>query len=217
MLHARMVRPKTFGSTLVSVGELDKKAYPTSQVFVKGNFVAVLSPNEWEAIGAAAQVASKTKWSDWSGLPGSGNIYKALRSADYTATTPVTGAKAGNVATGLAGAAKTYSATYLRPYLKHGPIGPSTAVADVQKDGTAVVFAHTQYPQHLRKMLANTLQTTPDKVIVKFLDGAGHYGRSNPGPDGAEADAAILSQALGVPVRVQWMRAEEMAWSVSTF
>src|SRR5581483_3935904 len=90
-------------------------------------------------------------------------------------------------------------------------------VADVQKDGTAVVFAHTQYPQHLRKMLANTLQTTPDKVIVKFLDGAGHYGRSNPGPDGAEADAAILSQALGVPVRVQWMRAEEMAWSVSTF
>lgn len=217
MLHARMVRPKTFGSTLVSVGALDKKSYPTSQLFVKGNFVAVLSPNEWEAIGAAAQVASKTKWSDWSGLPGSGNVYNALRAADYTAATQVTGANTGNPGSALATAAKRMSATYLRPYLKHGPIGPSTAVADVKSDGTTVVFAHTQYPQHLRKMLANVLQTTPDNVVVKILYGAGHYGRSNPGPDGAEADAAILSQALGRPVRVQWMRAEEMAWSVSTF
>ena len=47
---------------------------------VKGNLVAVLSPNEWEAIGAAAAIAGTTKWSDWQGLPGSGNLYKALRS-----------------------------------------------------------------------------------------------------------------------------------------
>jgi len=52
---------------------------------------------------------------------------------------------------------------------------------------------------------------------VRVLDGSGHYGRSNPGPDGAEADAAILSQALGVPVKVQWMRQEDMNWSTSTF
>src|SRR6185437_9073596 len=57
----------------------------------------------------------------------------------------------------------------------------------------------------------------PDNVVVKVVYGSGHYGRSNPGPDGAESDAAILSQALGRPVRVQWMRSEEMAWSVSTF
>jgi CO/xanthine dehydrogenase Mo-binding subunit len=109
------------------------------------------------------------------------------------------------------------SATYVRPYLKHGPIGPSVAVADVRKDGTVYVWAHSQYPQHLRRMLASVLETSPDNVVVRVLDGSGHYGRSNPGPDGAEADAVILSREVGRPVKVQWMRQEDMVWSTSTF
>ena len=31
MLHARMVRPATLGSTLISVGEVDKKRFPTAR------------------------------------------------------------------------------------------------------------------------------------------------------------------------------------------
>jgi CO/xanthine dehydrogenase Mo-binding subunit len=217
LLNARIVRPKTLGSTLVSVGKLDKKAWPTSQLVVKGNLVAVLSPNEWEAIGAAAAVAGTTKWSDWKGLPGSGNLLKALRSADYTQAARTTGQNKGSAGAALAGAAKVISATYVRPYIKHGPIGPSVAVADVRKDGTAYIWAHSQYPQHLRKMIASVLETSPDNVVVRVLDGSGHYGRSNPGPDGAEADAAILSREIGRPVKVQWMRQEDMVWSTSTF
>jgi CO/xanthine dehydrogenase Mo-binding subunit len=217
MLHARIVRPKTFGSTLVSVGKLDKKSWPSSQLFVKGNLVAVLSPSEWEAVGAASAVASKTKWSDWTALPGSGNLGKTLRERDYTTATRVTGQNRGNAGAALATAAKRMSASYLKPYQKHGPIGPSVAVADVKKNGPAVIWAHSQYPQHLRKMLAPILGMSTDDVIVRVLDGSGHYGRSNPGPDGAEADAAILSQALGRPVKVQWTRQEDMCWSTSCF
>ena len=58
MLHARMVHPKTLGSTLVSAGELDKTRFPNAQVVVKGNLVGVVAPTEWEAIRAAQQVAS---------------------------------------------------------------------------------------------------------------------------------------------------------------
>ena len=123
----------------------------------------------------------------------------------------------GNAGSALATAAKRLSATYMYPYFKHAPIGPSIAVADVRSDGTAIVWAHTQAPQPLRRMLASVLQTDPSNVIVRILDGSGHYGRSNPGPDGAEADAVILSQAVGKPVRVQWMRPEDMAWAVSSF
>jgi len=217
MLHARIVRPKTLGSTLVSVGKLDKKAWPNAQLVVKGNLVAVLSPGEWEAIGAAAAVASTTKWTDWKALPGSGNLYKALRERDYSVATRTTGQNKGSAGSALASAAKRMSATYLKPYQKHGPIGPSVAVADVRKDGTAYVWAHSQYPQHLRKMLASVLETSPDNVVVRMLDGSGHYGRSNPGPDGAEADAVILSREIGRPVKVQWMRQEDMVWSTSTF
>ncbi len=39
MLHGRVVHPKTLGSTLVSVGKLDKTKYPNAQVIVKQNLV----------------------------------------------------------------------------------------------------------------------------------------------------------------------------------
>ena len=42
MLHARMVHPKSLGSTLVSVGQLDKSKFPNAQVVVKGNLVGVV-------------------------------------------------------------------------------------------------------------------------------------------------------------------------------
>jgi CO/xanthine dehydrogenase Mo-binding subunit len=218
MLHARMVKPKTFGSTLVSLGQLDKKQFPNTQIVVKGNLVAVLDPQEYTAIQAASVLAAKTKWSDWADLPGSGNVGSYLRSgADYSAAQPTVNTNIGNPGSALATAAKRLSATYMYPYFKHAPIGPSIAVADVRSDGTAIVWAHTQAPQPLRRMLASVLQTDPSNVIVRILDGSGHYGRSNPGPDGAEADAVILSQAVGKPVRVQWMRPEDMTWAVSSF
>jgi nicotinate dehydrogenase subunit B len=57
MLHGRMVHPKTLGSKLVSVGDLDKTRFPNTRVIVKGNLVGVVAPTEWEAIKAAQQVA----------------------------------------------------------------------------------------------------------------------------------------------------------------
>ena len=79
MLHARMVRPPTLGSTLISVGAVDKTRFPNAQVITKKNLVAVLSPNEWEAVSATRSVASSTKWSEWSGLPGSEHLTQTLR------------------------------------------------------------------------------------------------------------------------------------------
>src|SRR5882724_2706611 len=70
MLHGRMVHPKTLGSTLLAVGQLDKSKFPNSQVVVKGNLVGVVAPTEWEAIQASQQVAATTKWTEWKGLPG---------------------------------------------------------------------------------------------------------------------------------------------------
>src|SRR6201997_2052776 len=79
MLHARVVHPKTLGSTLVSAGALDKSKFPNSQVIVKGNLVGVVAPTEWEAIQAAEQVAAGTKWTEWKGLPGNARLYQHLR------------------------------------------------------------------------------------------------------------------------------------------
>ena len=51
---------------------------------------------------------------------------------------------------------------------------------------------------------------------VKTYSGPRHYGRSNGGNAGAEDEAVILSKELGRPVRVQWMRAEDVQWSTQS-
>jgi CO/xanthine dehydrogenase Mo-binding subunit len=218
MLHARVVHPKTLGSTLVSVGQLDKTKFPNSQVIVKGNLVGVVAPTEWEAIQAADHVAGSTKWTEWKGLPGNARLYQHLRDeADWT-TAPVGkgGANKGDVGPALASAHKKLSASYQLPYMKHAPIGPTLAVADVKPDGTVHIYTHNQNPQELRGEIAMMLRTTPDHLIVHAYPGPGHYGRSNGGNAGAEDEAVILSLALGKPVRVQWMRADDMQWSTQS-
>ena len=217
MLHARVVHPKTLGSTLVSAGQLDKKKFPNSQVIVKGNLVGVVAPTEWEAIQAADQVAAATKWTDWKGLPGNEKLYKHLREEmDWTSTPVQKGQAKGNVDPVLASAHKKHSATYQLSYMKHAPIGPTMAVGDVKADGTVHIHTHNQNPQMLRGEIATMLRTTPDHVVVHVYPGPGHYGRSNGGNAGAEDEAVLLSQAVGKPVRVQWMRADDMQWSTQS-
>jgi CO/xanthine dehydrogenase Mo-binding subunit len=218
MLHARVVHPKTLGSTLVSAGAVDKTKFPNSQVIVKGNLVGVVAPTEWEAIQAAEQVAGATKWTDWKGLPGNAKLYQHLREeADWTSTPVANGqGNKGDAGSVLALAHKKLSATYQLSYMKHAPIGPTMAVADVKPDGTVHLYTHNQNPQELRGEIAMMLGTTPDHVIVHVYPGPGHYGRSNGGNAGAEDEAVLLSQALGKPVRVQWMRADDMQWSTQS-
>ncbi len=60
------------------------------------------------------------------------------------------------------------------------------------------------------------LGTGVEKVTVKTYPGAGHYGRSNGGNAGAEDEAVLLSKELGKPVRVQWMRDDDMKWSTQS-
>jgi CO/xanthine dehydrogenase Mo-binding subunit len=215
MLHARMVRPATLGSTLLSVGELDKKRFPTAEVVKKNNLVAVVSPNEWEAISAAQSVAAATKWTEWAGMPGSENLTRALREYKWGKPDQSRG-NAADVTAALKSAPNTISVTYEQPYVKHAPIGPFLAVADVRSDGTATVWTHSSNSQGLRARIAYMLSTPMDKVVVRWLEHAGQFGRTTLGGDGAEADAAILSQLTGKPVRVQWTLQEDLAWSTAS-
>jgi CO/xanthine dehydrogenase Mo-binding subunit len=199
----------------LSAGSVDKTKFPKSQVIVKGNLVGVVAPTEWEAIQAADQVAVGTKWTEWKGLPGNAKLYQHLREEADWKSAPVEKSKAskGDVGPVLSSAHKKHAATYQLSYMKHAPIGPSMAVADVKSDGTVHIYVHNQNPQALRGEIATMLGTTPDHVIVHSYPGPGHYGRSNGGNSGAEDEAVLLSQAVGKPVRVQWTRADDMQWS----
>jgi nicotinate dehydrogenase subunit B len=216
MLHARTIHPATLGSTLVSAGKVDVAQYPGARLVVIGNLVAVVSKNEWEAVQAAQQVAGETKWTDWKGLPGQDKLFDHLRkSVDWTKF-PVRKGRANKGDTGKTSGAKVLQASYGMPYFKHAPISPMVTLADVKPDGSATLHTLSQNPQHLRRMIAKMLGTTEDKVVVRTYPGSGHYGRSNGGSAGSEDEAVLLSRALGKPVRVQWMRADDMLWSTQS-
>ena len=148
MLHARMVRPATLGSTLVEAGRLDSSRFPTAQVVTKGNLVAVVSPSEWEAFQGARAVALGTRWTEWSGLPDGDTLTDALRARDWN---PV--GERGDVAkanAGLGSAVKVLSATYEQPYVRHAPMGAFVATADVRDDGTVTVWSQSSQSQGAR-------------------------------------------------------------------
>jgi nicotinate dehydrogenase subunit B len=218
MWHGRVIHPPTLGSTLVKPGSLDPTKFGDARVIVLKNFVGVVAPTEWGAIQAASEVAASTEWAPWAGLPGHDKLFEHLRDrVDWTALPVMTGAaNKGDVAAAIAGAARTHSARYDVPYIKHAPIGPSIALAEISRDGTATVHTHSQNPQFLRKGIATMLGVPIDKVVIRTYAGSGHYGRSNGGSAGAEDQAVLLARALGRPVRVQWMRPEDLQWSTQS-
>ena len=107
----------------------------------------------------------------------------------------------------LAGASKVVKATYRYPYQMHGSFASSCAVADVQA-GSATIWSATQAVFPLRSSAAMVLGLRPQDVHVIFKMGSGCYGCNS--ADTVSYDAAILSQAVGRPVRVQLSRKDEM-------
>ena len=110
---------------------------------------------------------------------------------------------------GSQAAARVVKATYHYPYQMHGSLATSCAVADV-REGKATIWSATQAVYPLRSTTAMLLGLRPDDVRVIFRMGSGCYGLN--GADTVSYDAALLSQAVGRPVRVQLSRADEMAW-----
>ncbi|HEY4200630.1 MAG TPA: molybdopterin cofactor-binding domain-containing protein [Devosiaceae bacterium] len=217
MLHGRVIRPYGVGAELLSVDETGLKDIPGFvQTVRRGNFLGVVAETQWAAIQAAEMLGSTldpagptaggAKWSDWQGLPPPDQIWENLRNV-------VGGNKAaanqGSVDLALPFADKTLKATYQTPYQMHGSIGPSCAIADVKSD-SAVFWVGTQMPHQTRSDMAVLLGMSQDKIEFNWYEASGAYGRN--GLDHVIADAALMSQAVGKPVRVQWMRWDEHGW-----
>lgn len=208
MLHARVIRPSGVGATLVHVDDsAAKQIAGYQQTVVKGNFVGVVAGNEWGAIQAAKAV--KVTWTPpKQSFPEQSDLYKHMRTVAPKATKETH--KQGDAEAAIAGAAKKVEASYEFPFQSHATMGPGCAVADVHVDGITTVWSGGQKPHDLQKGFAELLHVDRDKVRVIWVEDAGSYGR--PGFEDTAADAVILSQAVGKPVRVQWMRDDMHAW-----
>ena len=170
----------------------------------KGDFVGVVAEREWDAVKAAQQL--KVTWRESTALPGNAGLFDHMRAGKSTDTVI---ADWGDATKAFGGAAHVASATYRCPYQSHAPFGPNCALADVGPNG-AVVMSSTQDIYNSRAMLAEVLGLPVNKVRVQYHEGSGTFGRSCY-EDAAQA-AAVMSQAVGQPVRVQFMRWDELGW-----
>ena len=174
------------------------------KVVHRANFVGVVSEREEQAVRAAREL--KVAWRSSDSLPDLAALYDVIRrtSASEKVLTSL-----GDVQAGLAGAATSLSASYQTPWQMHASIGPSCAVADV-RPGAATVWSGTQHSFGLRAALGKLLGLPPADVRVVWVEASGCYGHN--GADDVAGDAALLSQAVGKPVRVQWSRQDEHGW-----
>jgi nicotinate dehydrogenase subunit B len=208
MLHGRVVRPPTITSKPTGIDESAVKNIPGFvRVVQEGSFVGVVCRTEWAAINAAK--ALKVTWSQPpTKMPSSPEDVFTYIKNTKSLRDQVTVNK-GNPETALAQAAKTYEATYRWPFQMHGMMGPSCAVADVGKD-RAIIYTGTQGSFETRAAVAELLGFPENNVRVLYREASGSYGRM--GADDVSEDAALLSRAVGAPVRVQWMRDDEHGW-----
>ena len=205
MLHGVVVRPPSVGATLTQVDERSVSGMPgVVRVVRRSNFVGVVAEKPFEAVQAAR--ALKLTWTPGPALPAQANFYDRLRKQPSRDALVV---DSGDVDAVLARSATVLRATYLHPYQMHGSVGSSCAVADVRAD-KVTVWSATQSAYPTRSGVALLLGVPVDRVRVIFTRGSGCYGIN--GADTVSYDAALLSHAVGRPVRVQLSRRDEMAW-----
>ncbi len=215
MLHGRVVRPPYagadhgdfIGNTLESVDRSSIAHVPGIRaIVVIRDFVGIVADREEHAEQALREL--RVNWKSWPGFPEMNDIPNALRNNPSTRRTLI---DEGNVDAAIAGAAQSMPRNYVWPYQMHASIGPSCAVADWQVDGAHLkVWAGTQNPHVLRADLARLMDMKDVDVDVIRMEASGCYGRNC--ADDVAADAALLSRAVGAPVRVQLTRKQEHLW-----
>src|SRR5207253_1837697 len=118
-------------------------------------------------------------------------------------------ADTGGVDAAVAGAAKTVTATYKYQYNNFVPIGPHAAIADVK--GTTSAVCYVQGQQLNQPPALSTLLGIPaNQIRVIWYEGSSSYGGGQQLQ--AVEQAASMSQKIGKPVRLQWMRWDQHGW-----
>lgn len=213
MRHGRVVRPphpgrdagSFIGHCLIDADRESVAHLPGNvQVVVQGDFVGVVADREEQAI--AAMRALKVRWKPVPPTQPLDDVAAAIRAHPAQARPLI---EEGDVDAACAQAATHLRRSYVWPYQMHASIGPSCAVADFS-DGRLTVWTGTQNPHMLRTDLDRLLNLGEGLIDLVRLEAAGCYGRNC--ADDVCADAALLSMAVGAPVRVQLTREQEHQW-----
>ncbi|HZT46816.1 MAG TPA: molybdopterin cofactor-binding domain-containing protein, partial [Hyphomicrobiaceae bacterium] len=208
MLHGRVLRPDSPSSRLGALDDRAARAVAGVVAVVRdGSFVGVVAETEAAAEAGLAALRKGATWTAGEPLPNETDLTAWLKSQPLETTT--VGERKAAAPTP---AARTLRRQYSRPFIAHASMAPSCAIAQWTAPDELKVWSHCQGVYGLRIDLSLALGLPQEKITVAHVEGAGCYGHN--GADDVAFDAALLARAAGGrPVRLQWSRADELAWS----
>ncbi len=209
MLHGRVVLPRGqrgfgVGARPLSVDDSSIAHIAGAKVIRKGDFVGVVAEREWDAVKAARDL--KVVWREGPALGDNETVFERMRK-DKTVDTII--ANKGDAGGAMNKATITRGAAYHCPYQSHAPFAPNCALADPTGE-QLVIKSSTQDVYSSRKQVAEILGIPEAKIRLQYFEGSGTFGRSC--YEDATQAAAIMATATGKPVRVQFMRWDELGW-----
>lgn len=202
VLHARVLRQPWRDAHLTVLDEnaVRKAGKDPVEIIREGEFIAFTSESELAVMRAAEAARTLAKWDSGTPAPDGVGTPDWLKRQPSRIRTTDTG-KPGNAK------GRVVEASYSRPFLTYGSIGPACSLAEF-KDGALKVWSHSQGPAVLRDWLARALGLPAAQVTVFHRHGSGAYGHNT--ADDCAFDAAYLAMRHpGRTVRVQWPREDE--------
>jgi isoquinoline 1-oxidoreductase beta subunit len=216
MTYASIEHPPAYGATLKSVdsaaamkvpGVLRVVRIPGAPLpagFRPVGGVAVIATNTWAAVQGRQKL--KLEWD--AGANGSYDTAAYRKALEETARQPGKAVRQnGDAYAALQGAAQRISADYFVPHLAHATMEPLAATASYGK-GSVEIWTATQNPQQARSTVAEVLGLPEHAVTINVTLLGGGFGRKSK-PDYV-AEAAFLSREVGKPVKVTWMREDDL-------
>jgi isoquinoline 1-oxidoreductase beta subunit len=216
MKYAVIARPPVVGGKLVSFDPkgamavpgvekvMEVQGWPWPSKFQPLGGVAVIARNTGAAI--KGRDALKVTWDDgpnanYDSVAYRADLEKAARAPGLVVRND------GDAEAALKTADKVIVGEYYMPHFAHVSMEPPVATARVA-DGKAEIWAPVQSPGGTREDVAKTLGIPVENVTVNVTLLGGAFGRKSKCDYALEA--ALLSKALGAPVRVQWTREDDI-------
>jgi len=166
--------------------------------------VAVVADNSWTAQQAVKKL--KVEWDLGKNAVYNTKEYK--QQLVVNVEKPATlAAERGDINKAFKAAEHKISATYTGGHLSHAPMEPNASVVWVQKD-SCEVWASTQSPVDIQKVLGQYLKREPNDIVVHVAMAGGAFGRKF--KCDYVHEAAVISEKTGVPIQLIWSREEDM-------
>jgi len=206
MVYASIEQSPVIGGKVASFDASKAKAMPgVIDVVQVGDNVAVVADTYWRAKKAREALAVKWDLGPVAQMDHNTMIAGTRGAFDKVEPLPI-GKPQGDVKSAMAGAAKVVEAEYVTPLQSHAPMEPMNFTASY-KDGKVLAIGPTQFQEGAAGAIAGALGVKPEDITLKTTFLGGGFGRR------LELDfitqAALVSKAVGKPVKVLWTREDD--------